>query len=230
MTGGHSGGGGWGLGRVCRPWRRYEARRRNRSQGRPRCPRQGRRSGRPARREAGFTLVEMLVALLLLVLALALAAQLLGETQQMMADATRQALDPAAAQVAMRLRTDVLGATGAMAVPNPDGSCALLELLGSPEGTIAYVLTQGSLTRTVVGGGGIVLGSSPLLPNAVAWSCAVLSEGTAQVVLLDYRYVRSRARRSPLPLLPGMWGPRQEQVHESLVLVPRGGGLGGAWW
>ncbi len=170
------------------------------------------------------------MSLVLLVLALALAAQLLAETQQMMADAARQALDPAAALVATRLRTDVLGATGAVAASNPDGSCALLELMGNPEGTIAYTLTGGALTRTVLGAGGLPLGSLPLLPGTAAWSCSAITAGTAQVVLLDYRYLRSRVRRSPLPLLPGQAGARQEQVHESLVLALRGGGLGGAWW
>ena len=186
------------------------------------------RRGRGA--AAGFTLVEVLISLLLLILALSLAAQLLAETQQMLVDAARQALDPAAALVATRLRVDVLGATGAVAAQNLDQSCAFLELIGNPEGPIVYQRSAGALVRTVLAADGTPQGSLVLLRGATAFSCSTSSLGAAEVVLLDYRYRRSRTRRSPLPLLPAMWGAAQEEARESLVLTPRGSGMGGGAW
>jgi type II secretory pathway pseudopilin PulG len=179
------------------------------------------------RAAAGFGLVEMLVSLLILILALALAAQLLGETQQMMLDAAHQVLDPAAAQFATRLRADVLGASGAIAVQNPDLSCAYLELT-STANPVVYLLSGGALVRATLGPSGLLQGAVPLLPGASVFSCATTGT-TPNVVLVTYQYSRSRTRRSPLPLLPGMWGPRQDQVRESLVLTARGAGLGSTW-
>ena len=182
-----------------------------------------------ARREAGFTLVETLISLLLLVLVVEIAAQLLGETQQMLVSSGREALDPAAALVATRLRADVLGASGAVAALNPDLSCAYLELVGNPPGPIFYQLTAGALVRTVAAAGGAPPRSAVLLRGAISFHCATSSLGGPTVVLLDYRYRRSRTRRSPLPLVPGLWAPSQEVVRESLILTPRGAGLGNTW-
>ena len=183
-------------------------------------------SRRPA---AGFGLVEMLVALLLMILAITLAAQLLGEAQQMMVDAAQQALDPAAAQVATRLTVDALGATSAVALQNPDLSCASLELLGGPAGPVVYVLAGGSLVRESLGPLGTVQGAISFLPGTSFFSCATSPGAASTVVLVSYQYRRSRTRRSPLQLLPGMWGPRHEQVRESLILTTRGSGLGTSW-
>jgi hypothetical protein len=171
----------------------------------------------------------MLVALVLLILAVILAAQLLGEAQQMMVSAAQQALDPAAAQVATRLRVDTLGATSAVAVQNADLSCAYLELIGNPGGTVVYLLSGGALVRATLGPLGILHGALPLLPGASFFSCATSQGAGSTVVLVSYQYGRSRTRRSPLQLMPGMWGPRQEQVRESLILTTRGGGLGMSW-
>jgi prepilin-type N-terminal cleavage/methylation domain-containing protein len=181
------------------------------------------------RATAGFTLVEVLVALLLLSLALAIAVQLLMETQQMLVDAARESLDPAAAVIATRLRADVLGATVAIAAHRPDLSCNYLELAGHPPGPIFYQLAGGSLVRSVTAANGTPLGSTVLLRGATSFSCFTSSAGGVEVVLLEYHYRRSRTRRSPLPSLPGQWGPRWEVVGESLVLTPRGGGLGSSW-
>jgi hypothetical protein len=30
-------------------------------------------------------------------------------------------------------------------------------------------------------------------------------------------------------LVPGLWAPREEVVEESLILTPRGAGLGSSW-
>jgi len=199
----------------------------------PRCLAQTAAGGRAVagsrRREAGFTLVEMVVSLLLLALVVDIAAQLLGETQQMLVDSGRQALDPAAALVATRLRADVLSASGAVAAQKPDLSCAFLELAGNPQGLIFYQLNGGSLVRTLVGAGGVSLGTSVLLRRATSFHCATSSLGGPTVVLLDYRYRRSRTRRSPLMLVPGLWAPSEEVVRESLILTPRGAGLGSSW-
>lgn len=193
---------------------------------RPRVPR-GRR--RPRSAAAGFTLVELVVSLALLALGVAISAQLLGESQQMLIDAGSEVLDPAAALVATRLRNDVLGATGAVAAQNPDLSCAYLELVGEPPGPIFYRLTGGALVRTVLAADGTPLGSSILLPKAASFLCVTSSLGGPTVVLLSYSYRRSGGRRSPLPMLPGLWGPRQQLVQESLILTPRGAGLGNSW-
>jgi type II secretory pathway pseudopilin PulG len=183
------------------------------------------------RRDTGFTLVEALVSLLLLLLVLAMAAQLLGETQQMLADAAREALDPAAALIATRLRVDVLGASGAVAAQNPDLSCAFVELTGNPEGPVVYHLAGGALVRSVLAADGTPQGSATLLRRATAFGCTTIVNplGGFTVVRMDYRYLRARTRRSPLVLLPSAWGPRQEEVRETLFLTPRGSGLG-TWW
>jgi Tfp pilus assembly protein PilV len=183
------------------------------------------------RREAGFTLVEAMVSLLLLIVVLAMAAQLLGETQQMLADAAHESLDPAAALIAARLRVDVLGASGAIAAQNPDLSCAYVELIGNPEGPVVYHLAGGALVRSVLAADGTPQGSATLLRRATAFGCSTIVNplGGLTVVRIDYRYLRGRARRSPLVLLPSAWGPRQEEVRETLFLTPRGSGLG-TWW
>jgi prepilin-type N-terminal cleavage/methylation domain-containing protein len=181
------------------------------------------------RAEAGFTLVEMVVSLLLLAVALAMSVQLLGETQQMLVDSAREALDPAAALIATRLRGDVLGATVAIAAHQPDLSCDYLELVGHPPGPIFYRLAGGALVRSVVTGGGAPPSSVVMLRGATSFSCVSSSLGGPEVVLLAYQYRRTRTRRSPLMLLPALWGPRWEVVSESLVLTPRGGGLGTSW-
>jgi type II secretory pathway pseudopilin PulG len=183
----------------------------------------------PGRSQAGFGLVEMLVALVLLILALTLAAQLLGEAQQMMVDAAQQALDPAAAQVATRLTVDALGATSAVVAQNPDLSCAYLELIGNASGPVVYLLSGGALVRASLSPLGTPQGALPLLPGVSFFTCATSPGGASTVVLVSYQYSRSRTRRSPLQLLPGMWGPRREQVRESLILTTRGGGLGMSW-
>lgn len=180
--------------------------------------------------QAGFTLVEVLVSLVLLILVLSIAAQLLGETQQMLVDAAREARDPAAGLVATRLRVDVLGASGAVAAQSPDLTCAYLELVGNPEGVIFYQLAGGALVRSVLAADGTPEGSEALLRGATAFTCAtILPPQGFTVVRLDVHSLRSRSRRSPLMLMPSARGPRQEEVRETLFLTPRGSGLGSGW-
>ncbi|MBV8201358.1 MAG: type II secretion system protein [Acidobacteria bacterium] len=185
---------------------------------------------RPRRGERGFTLIEMVVSMMVLAVAMTIAAELLGESQQMLVDAGRQALDPAAALVATRLRSDVQGAVTAVAVQAPDLSCVFLELFGHPAGPIVYRLDGGDLVRSVLAPTGAPLASGALLRGATSLRCATSSLGGGPtVVLLTYSYRRSRARRSPLMLVPSLWAPAKETVTESLILTPRGAGLGSSW-
>ena len=125
---------------------------------------------------------------------------------------------------------DVQGAAGAVAAQNPDLTCVYLELVGNPEGVIFYQLAGDALVRTVLAADGTPGRPGTLLRGASAFSCAtILSPQGLTVVRLDVHYLRSRSRRSPLMLLPSAWGPRQEEVRETLFLTPRGSGLG-SWW
>lgn len=183
------------------------------------------------RRRAGFTLVEMLVALLILLIGLAIAAGLLGETQQMLLDAMSESRDSPAALVATRLRADVQGATAVVAVhaAGREGSFGDRLELSGPAGRIVVELVEGDLRRSVRAVDGTALGSAILLQHVRAFHCWTIDAGTSPAVGLDLEYRRSRARRSPLQLMPPRWGPREESVHETLFLTPRGGGLGPSW-
>jgi Tfp pilus assembly protein PilV len=179
--------------------------------------------------EAGFTLVELLVSLLLMILGLLIAAQLLGETQQMFLDATRESLDPAGALIATRLRVDVLGASEAVAAQNADHSCDYLRLSGNSQGTIVYRLAEGDLVRSVLAADGTEVSTAVLLHDTKAFACQTIDTMGPSMVLLDYQYLRNKTRRSPLALMPSAWGASHELARESFLLTPRGAGLGNSW-
>lgn len=180
--------------------------------------------------QAGFTLVELLISFLLVILALALAGQLLMETQQMLVDAGREQLDPAAGLVIARIRGDVLAASSFAAVPDSLGGCGQLWLQGHPQGTVLYQKVGGQLRRSLFAPDGTLQGGNTLLRGLGAWGCSDLGGALGhQLLRLQLTYRRSRVRRSPLPLLPAQWGPAAEERTETLFLAPRGGGFGSQW-
>ncbi len=183
---------------------------------------------RRRRVEGGFTLVEVLVALLVLLVGLAIAAGLLGEAQQMLADVVREARDPAAALVASRLRADIESASSAAVRRDPERDRDRLDLVG-PDRRVVLAAVDGELLRTVLGADGAPLGTAVLLQRLEEFRPTILAGDVGALVCLEYAYRRSRLRRSPLPLLPGQWGPREETARETLCLTPRGAGLGGGW-
>ncbi len=183
---------------------------------------------RRRRARGGFTLVEVLIALVVLMVGLAIATGLLGEAQQMLADVVREARDPAAALVATRLRGDIESASSATVRRDPELDRERLELAG-PQGRVVLEANGGELLRTVLGADGTPLGTAVLLQRLEEFRPTILAGDVGALVCLEYAYRRSRLRRSPLPLLPGQWGPREETVRETLCLTPRGAGLGGGW-
>ena len=176
-------------------------------------------------RQAGFTLVELLISLLLMSLALALAAQVMMEGAQMLTDAAAEQADAPMPLVAARLRGDVRAAAGFEVLEGLEGPALFLE--GHPAGLVVYQKVGDELRRTVLDDEtGKVRGEAPALRGVTAWSCAPIAPGLVAVTL---SHRRSAIRRGPLPMLPGQRGPRSEERSEIFLVAPRGAGLGTAW-
>jgi prepilin-type N-terminal cleavage/methylation domain-containing protein len=178
------------------------------------------RPRRPPRAgQAGFTLVEMAVALVLLLLALALAADLLQEAAQLFAYTSGEALDTPVPLAIARIRNDVQGSTGVVPVPGRDGLDGLvIQGLDRP---ILYEKRGDALYRRVVPGE-----PSPLWRGVTSWRCQVLASG---LVDLEVTYRRRAVPHSPLPGLPAESGPALETATQKMYLLPRGGGLAETW-
>lgn len=175
-------------------------------------------------REAGFTLVELLVSMVITMLALALAAQVLMESSQMLVDAAAEQADAPMPLVVARLRGDVRAAASFQIVAGPDGPALLLE--GHPAGAVVYERVGEELRRTVLDGSGGVLGSAPALRSITDWSCFPAGPGLLGVSLA---HRRSGLRRGPLPALPAQRGAKQVERTEIFLVAPRGAGLGESW-
>jgi prepilin-type N-terminal cleavage/methylation domain-containing protein len=176
---------------------------------------------RPCRAgQAGFTLVELSVALLLLLLALALAADLFQETAQLFAYTSGEALDTPVPLAVARIRGDVQDAAGVLPVPGKEGLNKLM-LQGLDGRQIVYEKQGEDLYRRVVPGEPAVLWH-----GVTGWSCQVLGSG---LVDLEVAYRRRAVPRSPLPGLPADRGPATEELTQKMFLLPRGAGLGETW-
>jgi prepilin-type N-terminal cleavage/methylation domain-containing protein len=142
---------------------------------------------RPGRSSAaGFTLVEMLVALVVLAVALALAAGLLREAAWTLAGAAREARAPLAPLAAATLRRDVRAS--ARVAPHPlavPGSSLWLSdplvLLGHPAGRVVYVLEGDLLVRRVLPPGGGEPRERDLLRDVTAWGWRLPAAGLVEV-------------------------------------------------
>jgi prepilin-type N-terminal cleavage/methylation domain-containing protein len=175
---------------------------------------------------SGFALLELLIALVLVSLALALSAQVLMESSQMLADVAAEQTDAPMPLVVARLRGDVRAASGFEVLPGESGDPPRLVLLGHPAGTILYEPIGRELRRTVLGEDGMLRGSAPALHNLTGWSCA---EVTPRLLLVTVSHRRSKLRPGLLPQLPGQRGPVSEERTESILVAPRGAGLGRSW-
>lgn len=164
-------------------------------------------------RQAGFTLVELLISLVVISLALALTAQVMMEGAQMLTDAAAEQADAPVPLATARLKGDVRASSGFEVLPGLEGPA--LVLYGHPAGTVVYQKVGDELRRTVVD-----VGETPALRGVTSWSCAPLGG----VVAVTFSHGRSAIRRGPLPNLPANRGPRSEQRTETFLVAPRGGG------
>jgi len=175
----------------------------------------------PRRGEAGFGLIELLVASVLLLVALAIAAQLLMESAEQLVDATGEQADPTVPVLLDRLRADVRAASG-----YTDCGADRLLLTGHPAGEVLYQRIGDRLHRAVLDSAGTLLGDGVPWRGVSAWSCQPLGP---HLLRLDLQYQLHKVRRTLNPSLPGERGPATEERTETLFLAPRGGGLGESW-
>lgn len=174
--------------------------------------------------QAGFSLIELLVSLVLVGLGLALAAQLLMETSQMLVDAAAEQTETALPLARARLRSDIQACTGTMTVPGLAGP--ELWLIGHPAGTVRYRKVGREIRRDVAAGVGVWDSETVAFRNVQTF--LVLSAST-ELVAVEIHVLRRAVRHSPLPALPGVSGPSDEERLETLVAAPRGGGLELGW-
>ena len=173
----------------------------------------------------GFTLVEVLVALVLFMVAAAFVAQLLHETSQQLADAAAEQIEAPMPLVRARLRADIQAAHGAVCALRLDGTPEEVRLVQHPAGTVIYRVEEGVLARRVEDDRGHLLGEGPVLRNVESWSCA---EGGG-LLFLQLAYRRRAVRRTPLVVEPEARGPLTETREETLLVALRGAGLEAGW-
>jgi prepilin-type N-terminal cleavage/methylation domain-containing protein len=173
------------------------------------------------RRTRGFTLVEVLIALVILILALALAAQLLEESAQTFATVQGEATETPAPLLLARMRGDVRAA-GSFTVL-ADGA---LRLDGHPAGTLVYRQVGSELRREVYDASGALAASGPAWRGVAGFASAALGD---RLALLTVRYRRRVLGRHLLPGLPADRGTPWEERTETLLVAARGAGLGSSW-
>jgi prepilin-type N-terminal cleavage/methylation domain-containing protein len=180
------------------------------------------RALRPAARGVrGFTLLETMIALVLLLFALALAAQLLEESAQRFATAQGEVTEPPVPLLLARVRGDVRAAAAFSVLA--DGS---LRLDGHPAGIVVYRQAGAELRRQVYAASGELAADTPAWRNVVEFASVAVGDRLAAVTL---RYRRRALGRSPLPGLPANRGAVWEERTETLLVAPRGAGLGNGW-
>lgn len=172
-----------------------------------------------SRSTAGFSLVEVMVALALFALAAAFAAQLLLETAQQLTDAAAEQAESPMPLVRARLRADIQSSHTAFCVRLPDGTLEEVRLSGHPAGEVTYRVDERVLWRLVE------KDADPVLREVESWSCA---DGGG-LLWMQLAYSRRAVRRTPLIVEPGARGPLNEPRVESLLVAPRGAGLGAGW-
>jgi prepilin-type N-terminal cleavage/methylation domain-containing protein len=175
----------------------------------------------PTRRQQGFTLIEMTIAMVLLLVGLLIAADLLMESSRLFVESAGESLDTPVPQVTARIRADVQGAT--QVVPElVDGKLDKVHIQGGGSGEIVYQKLGNSIYRVAYSAGG--LGGDPqiLWRGVTRWSCDEGSKGAP--ALISVTYMRRTTPHTPLPVLPSDRGALTEERRETMYLLPRGDG------
>lgn len=175
------------------------------------------------RRQAGFTIVEMMIALVLLLVGLMIAADLLDESSRLFVETAGEALDNPAPLAVARMRADIQNATSVTPQFSPlDGTLDSIYVLGGGQ-KIVYQKTGDTIYRTVYPSpGGPPQDPGTLWRGVTFWNCD--PGGMDSPAILTITYTRRTTPHTPLPVLPAYRGPLQEEVKEVLYVLPRGNG------
>lgn len=171
------------------------------------------------KRTSGFSLIEVMVALALFALAAAFAAQLLLETTQQLTDAAAEQAESPMPLVRARLRADIQASHTAECILRLDGTLEAVRLSDHPAGEVTYRVDERVLWRQVE------KDMDPILREVESWTCA---DGGG-LLFMQLAHWRRAVRRTPLIVEPGARGPLNEPRMESLLVAPRGAGLGEGW-
>lgn len=169
---------------------------------------------------AGFSLIELVVAMLLLLLVLALAGQLLVESGRIFSAAARE-LRSDDDDLALRwLRADLKGALP-VEIWNPEWSSEPLVLLDGGR-ALAWAADEGRLLRAEAAEAGAAPTERVLLEGVVAFRWRVPTLG-----LIEVEIVRRRAEHAPLArVMSAEWRRRGETLEAaSLSIASRR-----SWW
>lgn len=177
------------------------------------------------RRERGFTLLEMLIALTLVIFALGLASQLLMETAVLFQGSAREARSTPVPQAIARMRADVIASAYCVVTTLPDGTMDRLVLSGHPAGNVAYQRVGTNLYRiqnSVDAADGEILWS-----GVDSWSARLVPDG-GRLLHVEVHYRQGKGPQF-LARTPGRQGPLEIPRVQSLYALPRGAGLGTGW-
>ena len=177
----------------------------------------------PGRHPAGFTLIEMAVALVLLLSGLLIAADLLMETARLFVETSGEVLDTPVPLVLARIRGDLQDAASVTPEKDQAGNLDRVKILIVGR-EVEYQRVGDSLYRTLVAdGGGAPTGEPEILWRGITdWSCT--SGGRSSPVWFSVTYQRRTTPRTPLAVLPAYRGALQETRTEKFYVLPRGQG------
>jgi prepilin-type N-terminal cleavage/methylation domain-containing protein len=179
-------------------------------------------SSTPGRRQAGFTILEMTVALVLLLVGLLIAADLMMESSRLFVETAGEATDNPAPLAVARVRADIQGSTSV----TPQYSLIDTNQLDSVHirgggQEIVYQKTGDAIYR-VVSVAGLPQDPVILWRGVTSWKCDPGSTDSPAILTITYK--RRTTPHTPLPVLPAYRGPLQEEVKEVLYVLPRGNG------
>ncbi|HEX4498254.1 MAG TPA: prepilin-type N-terminal cleavage/methylation domain-containing protein [Thermoanaerobaculia bacterium] len=172
-------------------------------------------------RGAGFTLIEVSVALVLLLAGLLIAADLLMETARLFTETSGEALDTPVPLAIARIRDDIVGSTSVIPQYAEDGKLDRIRI-GVPGAEIDYEKVGDSLYRLVVPSSGPAKDPATLWRGVTDWSCT--QGGTSTPVWFSVTYQRRTTPHTPLAVMPLYRGALAETRIEKFYVLPRGGG------